>query len=99
MSLLWYYHIDYDKSIENTTFYDVLKLNEMYYNVSGDYMIKEYRKKRGYTQDKFAQTIGISLRQLQRIEANEENTKIKTLKKIIKVLNISDEEIIDYMKK
>ncbi|MCI9146207.1 MAG: helix-turn-helix transcriptional regulator [Eubacterium sp.] len=62
-------------------------------------MIKEYRKKRGYTQDKFAQTIGISLRQLQRIEANEENTKIKTLKKIIKVLNISDEEIIDYMKK
>lgn len=62
-------------------------------------MIREYRKKRGYTQEKFAQTIGISLRQLQRIEANEENTKIKTLKKIIKVLNISDEEIIEYMKK
>ncbi len=62
-------------------------------------MIKEYRKKRGYAQEQFAELIGISPRQLQRIEANEENTKIKTLKKIIKVLNISDEEIIDYMKK
>ncbi len=62
-------------------------------------MIKEYRKKRGYAQEQLAELIGISPRQLQRIEANEENTKIKTLKKIIKVLNISDEEIIDYMKK
>lgn len=62
-------------------------------------MIKEYRKKRGYAQEQLAELIGISPRQLQRIEANEENTKIKTMKKIIKVLNISDEEIIDYMKK
>ncbi len=61
-------------------------------------MIKEYRNKRGYTQEQLAEIIDISTRQLQRIEENEENTKITTLKKIIKVLQISDEEIIQFMK-
>ena len=61
-------------------------------------MIKENRKKKGITQEKLAELIGITARQLQRIEKNEDETKIKTLKKIIKELDISNEEIIKYMK-
>ena len=62
-------------------------------------MIKEYREKRGYTQEELAEIIEISPRQLQRIEKNEDKTKIGTIKKIIKVLKIEDKEIIDYLKK
>lgn len=61
-------------------------------------MIKENRKKKDLTQEKLAELIGITTRQLQRIEKNEDETKIKTLKKIIKELKIPDEEIIKYMK-
>ena len=39
-------------------------------------MIKEYRIKRGYTQEKLADAINISVRQLQRIEKNESITFI-----------------------
>lgn len=62
-------------------------------------MIKENRIKRNYTQEQLAEIINISPRQLQRIERNEEKTKIETLKKIIKVLQIPDEEIVKYLKK
>lgn len=62
-------------------------------------MIKEYRIKRGYTQEELAEQINLSARQVQRIEENEEKTKISTLKKLIKILQIPDKEIIDFMKK
>ena len=62
-------------------------------------MIKEYREKRGYTQEELAEIIDISPRQLQRIEKDENKTKIETIKKIIKVLKIEDKEIIEYLKK
>lgn len=62
-------------------------------------MIKKYRVERGYTQEELAEIINISTRQLQRIEDNEEKTKIPTLKKIVKVLKIPDKEIIEFMKK
>lgn len=61
-------------------------------------MIQEYRVKNGYTQEGLAEILDISPRQLQRIEANSNNTKIKTLKKIIKVLNIKDEDIVKFLK-
>lgn len=61
-------------------------------------MIKEYRKKRGFTQEQLAEIIGISTRQIQRIEENEENTKITTLKTIITILQIPDDEILQFMK-
>ena len=61
-------------------------------------MIKENRIKRKLTQEELAKIIDISTRQLQRIEKNEDETKIKTIKKIIKVLKISDDEIIKYIK-
>lgn len=62
-------------------------------------MIKENRIKKGYTQEELAEILNISWRQLQRIEKNEEQTKITTLKKIINVLKIPDKEIIEFIKK
>ena len=62
-------------------------------------MIKENRLKRNYTQEELAEIIEISPRQLQRIEKNEDKTKIETLKKIIKALKIPDKEILEYIKK
>lgn len=61
-------------------------------------MIKENRIKKGYTQEQLAEILDISWRQLQRIEKNENNTKITTLKRIIKVLDISDAELIEFLK-
>lgn len=62
-------------------------------------MIKENRIKKQYTQEQLAEIIDISPRQMQRIEKDENKTKLETLKKIIKVLQIPDEEIIEYIKK
>ncbi len=63
------------------------------------FMIKENRNKMKLSQEQLAEKINISTRQLQRIEKAEEKTKLTTLKKIINVLEISDEEIIDFMKR
>lgn len=62
-------------------------------------MIKQYRLAKHLSQEELAEEIGISWRQLQRIEHNEENTRISTFKRIIKILNIPDEEIIKFIKK
>lgn len=61
-------------------------------------MIKECRKQKGITQEALAESLGISTRQLQRIEDNEEKTRIRTLKKIIKELEICDKAILEFMK-
>ena len=60
-------------------------------------MIKENRKKKNFSQEQLEEILGISTRQLQRIEKSENDTKIKTLKKIISVLEIPNDEIIKYM--
>ncbi len=62
-------------------------------------MIRENRIKNHITQEELAEKLDISWRQLQRLENNEENTTVKTLKKIIKVLNIPDDEILNYIKR
>ena len=62
-------------------------------------MIREYRQLKNLSQEELAEKINISWRQLQRIEQNEEKTRISTFKKIVKVLNIPDKEIIDFLKK
>ena len=61
-------------------------------------MIKEYRIKNGLSQEQLAEKINISWRHLQRLEHNESKTTVKTLKKIIKVLNVSDEDILKYLR-
>ncbi len=62
-------------------------------------MIKQYRLENNLSQEELAEEIGISWRQLQRLEHNEENTRLSTFKKIVKTLNVPDEEIIKFIKK
>lgn len=57
-------------------------------------MIKNYRLKAGLTQEKLAELLNISTRQLQRIEKDETKTTIGMLKKIKNMLNIPNEEMI-----
>ncbi len=61
-------------------------------------MIKQYRLAKNLSQEELAEEIGISWRQLQRLEHSEENTRISTFKKIVKALNIPDDEIIKFIK-
>ena len=68
--------------------------------VIGDYMLKEYRLKRGYSLEKLAEIAGISWRNLQRIEnGKDKDAKFETIKKLIKALNVDDKDIINYIKK
>ncbi|MCI8353399.1 MAG: helix-turn-helix transcriptional regulator [Clostridia bacterium] len=62
-------------------------------------MLRENRIKNHLTQEELAEKLDISWRHLQRLEYNEDKTTVSTLKKIIKVLNISDNEILEYLKK
>ena len=62
-------------------------------------MIKQYRKLHKLSQEKLAEEICISSSHLQRLEHNEENTRISTFKKIVKALDIPDDEIIRFIKR
>lgn len=62
-------------------------------------MFKKYRLKQGFTQELEAEILGISTRHLQRIEREKNIPSLELLKKMIKILNISDEDIVKYMKK
>lgn len=57
-------------------------------------MVKEYRIKKGYTQEQLAEILNMSTRQLQRIEKNEEKTTLKTLKKLRQILEIPDQIMV-----
>lgn len=61
-------------------------------------MIRKYRQLKKLSQEELAEEINISWRQIQRIEQNEEKTRITTFKKLVKVLNIPDDEIINFLK-
>lgn len=62
-------------------------------------MIKEYRLKKKLTQEQLAEKLDISSRHLQRLEYEEDKTTVKTLKKIITVLDIPNDEILKYIGK
>ncbi len=61
-------------------------------------MLKQYRLKRGFTLEKLAELCNISWRNLQRIENNPNVAKLETIKKLIKVLEISDKDILEFIK-
>ena len=61
-------------------------------------MIRENRLKKKMTQEQLAEKVDISWRQLQRIEKNEDETRVQTLKKLVSALDIPSEEIIEYLK-
>lgn len=62
-------------------------------------MLKEYRLKKGFTLEKLAELCNISWRNLHRIENGKINdAKFETIKKIIKILELTDDEIIKLIK-
>ena len=62
-------------------------------------MIKEYRLKRKLTLEQLAEKCNISWRNLFRIEnGNYKNAKFSTIVKILKELNVSDKDIIKFIK-
>lgn len=62
-------------------------------------MLKEYRLKKGYTLEQLAELSEISWRNLYRIENGKLNqAKFETIKKIIKILEISDNDILKLIK-
>lgn len=62
-------------------------------------MIKEKRLELNYTQDDMANLLGISIRQYQRIDTEEDIPRRDVLKNLITVLNLSNEEIGEYIRK
>ena len=58
--------------------------------------LKQYRKLRNITQEKFSEKIGINLRQLARIEAGESFVSAETLLKICIILEISPSKLFDF---
>lgn len=62
-------------------------------------MIKEKRKEKNYTQEKMAEILNISLRQYVRIDNEEDIPRRDILKKIIILLNMTDREIGEYIRK
>ncbi len=61
-------------------------------------LFKYYRNKKGLTQEELAEKLDISWRQMQRIEKGKSNPSIQTLKKLVMVLEISDEDLAKYIK-
>ena len=61
-------------------------------------MLKMYRKKMGYTQEELAEILDMSWRQLQRIKNGKSKPSLLTLKKLVIVLNISDDDLAKYIK-
>lgn len=57
-------------------------------------LIREYRLKNRLTQEQLAEKLGISTRQLQRIEKDERRTTLDMLKKIRIILQIPDCDMI-----
>ncbi len=62
-------------------------------------MFKEYRKNKGLTLEQVAEACNISWRNLFRIEnGSYKNAKFDTIIKLIKVLDISDKDILKLIK-
>lgn len=61
-------------------------------------MIKEKRKKLGFTQEQIADKLNISLRQYVRIDNEEDLPRRDILNKLIILLEMSDNEIGKYIR-
>ena len=62
-------------------------------------IFKEYRLLRNFTQEKLAELTNLDTRTIQRIENEQRKPSIETFRKLIKILNIADKDILDYLKK
>ena len=62
-------------------------------------MIKEKRKSKKYTQEKMSQLLGIRLRQYVRIDNEEDLPRRDVLRNLIIELDLTNEEIGEYIRK
>lgn len=62
-------------------------------------MIKEKRKAKNYTQEQMAKKLNISLRQYVRIDKEEDLPRRDVLKNLIDELDLTNEEIGEYIRK
>ena len=75
-----------------------MRFDSYYMSFAPETLVAKYRILNGYTQAELAYILGISTRQLQRIEKDFSRTKISTLRSIIRILDIPDNEIIEFIK-
>lgn len=75
-----------------------MRFYHYYIPCTSESLVAKYRILNGYTQVELAHILGISTRQLQRIEKDFSRTKISTLRSIIRILDIPDNEIIKVIK-
>ena len=61
-------------------------------------IFKKYRLLRGLTQEQLAEKVEITWRQMQRIEKGNSLPSFTTLKKLIIVLEISDKDVVEFIK-
>ena len=61
-------------------------------------MIKEKRKIKNYTQEQMSEILNISLRQYVRIDNEEDLPRRDILRNIVKILELTDEEIGTYIR-
>ena len=61
-------------------------------------MFKKYRLLRGYTQEKLAELTQVDIRTIQRIESNDTVPTLETMRKLMIVLKIDDNDILLYLK-
>ncbi len=62
-------------------------------------MIKEKRKLKNYTQEQMSERLGVSLRQYVRIDNEEDLPRRDVLKNLIIELELTNEEIGEYIRK
>jgi len=62
-------------------------------------MIKEKRRVKNYTQEEMSKRLGISLRQYVRIDNEEDLPRRDVLKNLITELELTNEEIGEYIRK
>ncbi len=62
-------------------------------------MIKEKRKLKNYTQEQMSSILGISLRQYVRIDNEEDLPRRDVLNNLIATLELTNEEIGEYIRK
>lgn len=58
--------------------------------------LKKHRMELGLTQAQVAETAGLHINYYARVERDEENTSMKTLKAICKVLKVKSSDILDF---
>lgn len=66
--------------------------------IKGDFMIQEKRKLMNLTQEQMSQRLDISLRQYVRIDNEQSLSRKDILKKLISELDLSNEEIGQYIR-